>query len=48
MTGHQGAVAFAGGRYPFRPTCSCGWTHAWGYAAEHAAQSMADDHQEVA
>ena len=47
MTDHSVAVTFTGGRYPFRPTCSCGWT-TWGYVAAHAAQDMADDHEENA
>lgn len=43
MTGHQAIVAQVGGRYPFRPTCSCGL--AWrGYAAEHAAQIIVNAH----
>lgn len=29
--------------YPFRAVCPCGW-QSRGYAAEHAAQVMADDH----
>lgn len=43
MSGCQVAVTFAGGRYPWRPSCSCGWT-SWGYVAEHAAQGLADAH----
>ena len=44
-TRHRPFVKRLGGlRYPFRPACSCGWEHAVGYVAEHAAQSMADDH----
>lgn len=42
---HDVAVTLTGGRYPFRPTCSCGWG-ARGYVAEHAAQAVADDHKE--
>lgn len=44
---HVAAVALTGGRYPFRPACSCGWTAPWGYVAEHAAQAVADDHAEA-
>ncbi len=42
---HSVAVAFAGGRYPFRPTCSCGWV-CRGFLTEEAAQIVADDHAE--
>ena len=34
-----------GARYPHRATCSCGWRSTWGYANQHAARIMADDHQ---
>jgi hypothetical protein len=44
-TTHHVAVALTGGRYGYVPTCSCGWTTR-GYVAEHAAQTMADDHEE--
>jgi len=47
MTNHSVAVTFTGGRYPFRPTCSCGWA-TWGYVSAHAAQDVADDHKESA
>lgn len=47
MTAHVIAVTFTGGRYLFRPTCSCGW-FTRGYIAEHAARLMADDHKEHA
>lgn len=30
-------------RYPYVPTCSCGWG-TWGYVAAHAAQILADAH----
>jgi len=30
--------------YNFRPTCSCGWSHAVRYAAEHAALDVAQEH----
>lgn len=46
MAAHDAAVTFTGGRYPHRPTCSCGWTTTWGYLTEHAAQCVADDHKE--
>lgn len=43
VTAHAAAVALTGGRYPFRPTCTCGWE--WrGYVSEHAAQSIIDAH----
>lgn len=42
--GHEALVRQVGGRYPFRPACSCGWMHPIGYVAAHAAQIMADDH----
>lgn len=43
MNGCRALVAQQVGRYPFRPTCSCGW--AWrGYVAAHAAQLMVDAH----
>lgn len=29
--------------YPYRATCGCGWQSNT-YAAEHAAQTMGDDH----
>jgi hypothetical protein len=44
---HSATVVLRGGRYPFLPTCSCGWVTR-GYVAEHAAQLMADDHEEAA
>lgn len=43
---HAAGVAVVAERYPFRPVCSCGWAAAWGYVAEHAAQLMADAHEE--
>ena len=46
VTTHRVAVAFAGGRYPHRPTCSCGWETTWGYLTEFAAMIVADDHKE--
>jgi hypothetical protein len=40
---HGAAVSVVTGRYPYLPTCSCGWT--WrGYVAAHAAQAMVDAH----
>jgi hypothetical protein len=40
---HRAAVSVVQGRYPYLPTCSCGWT--WrGYVAAHAAQTMVDAH----
>ena len=42
---HRVAVTFSGGRYPYSPTCSCGWA-AWGYLTEPAAQHVAHDHLE--
>lgn len=41
---HYVAVTFTGGRYPHTPTCSCGWEHAWGFVAAHAAQIVAEAH----
>lgn len=46
MAAHRVAVTFTGGRYPHRPTCSCGWATTWGYLTEFAAQVVADDHKE--
>jgi hypothetical protein len=37
------SVEYVTGRYPYRPTCSCGW-FTRGYVAEHAAQTQADAH----
>jgi len=45
-TAHSVAVAFTGGRYPHRPTCSCGWA-TWGYLTKQAAQNVADDHEKA-
>lgn len=39
----QPSVQYVAGRYPFRPTCTCGWKD-WGYVADHAAQMMVDAH----
>lgn len=44
---HTVVVTFAGGRYPHRPTCSCGWA-TWGYLTNEAAQNVADGHKEHA
>lgn len=44
-TTHTTSVEWKGGRYPYQPTCSCGWTD-WGYVAEHAAQILCDAHEE--
>lgn len=41
---HVVSVVWERGRYPWRAVCSCSWREAWGYAAEHAAQTMADEH----
>lgn len=41
--GHAVAVVDKGGRYPYQPTCTCGWSD-WGYVAAHAAQILADAH----
>ena len=46
-TTHSVAVTLSGGRYPHRPTCSCGWV-TWGYLTQQAAQDVADDHKEHA
>lgn len=43
LAGHAGRVDYVGGRYPFRPVCSCGEAF-WGYVAEHAAQTMLEAH----
>lgn len=32
------------GRYEWRPVCSCGWRHGWGYVAEHAALQVSQAH----
>lgn len=43
-TTHVARVAVSRpGRYIFVPVCSCGWTYR-GFAADHAAQIMVDDH----
>lgn len=42
---HTTAITDKGGRYPYQPTCSCGWS-TWGYLTEYAAQMMAQDHRE--
>lgn len=47
MTAHHVAVTLTGGRYGYTPTCSCGWVTR-GYVAAHAAQAVADDHEENA
>lgn len=44
---HETAVEISPGRYPYRPTCTCGW-QTRGYVASHAAQHMADAHQQEA
>ena len=42
-TVHEAGVEVVAGRYPFRPSCSCGWS--WrGFVADHAAQFMVDAH----
>lgn len=41
---HSVRVEVVGGRYPFRPVCTCGASF-WGYVAEHAAQGIADAHE---
>jgi len=46
MLTHDVAVVFTGGRYPHRPTCSCGWETTWGYLTAIAAQVVVDDHKE--
>lgn len=46
MNNHATTVAyypFSNHGYPFRATCECGWTST-SYAAQHAAQQMADEH----
>lgn len=43
---HITSVAMVGGRYPFRPVCSCGHEFR-GYAAAHAAQILVDAHAHV-
>lgn len=41
---HAGEVVYDPiARYPYKPVCSCGHSF-WGYAAEHAAQSILDAH----
>ena len=42
-TAHRPAVLVTAGRYPFRPTCSCGWT-SWGYLTWDAAWNVVSDH----
>ncbi len=39
----EARVDVVGGRYPYRPVCSCGWS-TWGYVAPHAAQILVDAH----
>lgn len=43
LAGHAGRVDYVGGRYPFRPVCSCGGRFR-GYVAEHAAQTVLEAH----
>jgi hypothetical protein len=43
---HIVSVATVRGRYPYRPACSCGQEFR-GYAAQHAAQDVADAHAQV-
>lgn len=40
---HEARVEIVGGRYPFRPVCSCGASF-WGYVAQHAAENVAESH----
>lgn len=40
---HEARVELVGGRYPYRPVCSCDALF-WGYVAEHAAQILVDAH----
>jgi hypothetical protein len=42
---HQTKIEYVpyNGGYPFRATCVCGWKSKT-YAANHAAQTMADEH----
>lgn len=42
---HEARVEVVVGRYPYKPTCSCGWS-TWGYVADHAAQILVDAHLE--
>lgn len=39
----EARVEVVAGRYPFRPTCSCGEKFP-GYVADHAAQGVVDSH----
>ncbi len=41
---HEPAVVVEAGRYPYRPSCSCGWVHGRGYVADHAALDLAEAH----
>ena len=43
LAGHAGRGEYVGGRYPFRPVCSCGDAFR-GYVAEHAAQTVLEAH----
>lgn len=40
---HSVSVVTVTGRYPYRPTCTCGHQFR-GYAAKHAALVVANDH----
>lgn len=40
---HFASVVVTRGRYPYLPTCMCGQEFR-GYAAQHAAQTIADAH----
>lgn len=44
---HAPTVSFSPGRYPYQPSCACGWTER-GYLVEFAAQMAADDHEKEA
>jgi hypothetical protein len=41
---HEPAVVVKAGRYPYLPSCSCGWVYGRGYVAGHAALDIAEAH----
>lgn len=45
---HAAGVLFRkGARFPYQPTCSCGWL-AWGYLTHDAAENVASEHERTA
>lgn len=40
---HKAKVELQRGRFPWRATCTCGWT-TWGYVSKDAAELRVADH----